>query len=87
MAGCKTQVCDTRGQSEVCEIHHQFMQTEVVDNKKNWRMPSQEYLEARAHFFRHSYPFVLPEKCKKCAIYVCEDCVRAEEEWKRKHGQ
>jgi hypothetical protein len=88
ITGCETdKVCDARGQSDVCEIHHTFMETEIVENKKHWPRPTQEYLQARAQYFRHAYPFVLPDQCKKCAIHVCEDCVRAEEEWKRKNSR
>lgn len=86
ITGCQTdKVCDARGPSEICEIHHTFMETDVVTNKKHWLMPTQEYLEARNRLFRHSRPFILPEQCKKCAVFVCEDCVRAEEEWKRRN--
>ena len=86
VAGCKTpsETCDARGDSDTCEIHHRIMETEIVKNKK-WNMPSQEYLAARARGFRHSYPFLLPEQCKKWAVYICADCVRAEEEWKQTH--
>jgi len=88
LAGCQTEkVCDARGESDFCEIHHTYMETKIVDNKKNWPMPSQEYLEARSRYFRHSYPFILPDKCPKCAVFICDDCVQAEAEWKRKHHE
>lgn len=88
LAGCATEkVCDARGESEICEIHHAIMETEVVKNKKEWPMPSQAYLQARARYFRHAYPFLLPSSkdCPKCAVYICAECVRAEQEWKRRN--
>lgn len=89
LGGCQTKhVCDARGESgDFCEIHHTYMETKVIDNKKNWPDVSPEYLEARTRFFRHSYPFILPDQCDKVAVYVCEECVQAEREWKRKHGE
>ncbi len=87
LAGCQSEkVCDARGPDEICEIHHRMMQTVVVENEKK-PLPSREYLQARSQGFIHSYPFLLPEGCKKCAVWICEDCVRAEEEWKRNHQE
>lgn len=86
LTGCKTQVVDCRGPVDVCEIHHTFMRTEVVKNRHR-PLPSQEYVMARAHYFIHAEPFFLPEEAKKCAVYICDDCVRAEEQWKMQHGQ
>ncbi len=48
-------------------------------------MPSQDYLEARVKFFPHAYPFLLPETKGKYVVYICDDCVRAEEIWKNRH--
>jgi hypothetical protein len=84
-SGCESTTCDARGPSEVCELHHIYMRTELYTNHKHAVMPSQEYLEARVKLFIHSYPFILPEKCDKCVIYVCDDCLRVENEWKRRH--
>ena len=86
LTGCKTQVVDCRGPVDVCEIHHAYMHTEIVKNR-HLPLPSQEYVMARAHGFIHAEPFLLPEGAKKCAVYICDDCVRAEEQWKAQHGQ
>src|SRR5665811_1101939 len=82
-AGCHT-TCDGRGPSEICELHHSMMQTDTVKNR-NRPPPSQEYLQARVQSFRHSYPYVLPEQCDRCVVYVCPECVRLEKEWKQQH--
>jgi hypothetical protein len=81
--GCHT-TCDARGPSEYCEIHHTYMETRLIINDPHPK-PSQEYLEARAQSFIHSYPYFLPDKCEKVVVYVCPDCVRAEQEWRRRH--
>jgi hypothetical protein len=83
-AGCKSTTCDARGPNEYCELHHQMME-EVMMDRQNNPMPSQEYLKARVQGFRHSYPFLFPAKCDHCMFYVCPDCVRAEQEWVRRH--
>jgi hypothetical protein len=87
VSGCTTpSTCDARGPSEVCELHHEYMQTELYTNPKHATMPTDEYLQARTKLFVHSYPFILPNQCDKCVIYVCDECVRVEGEWKRQHG-
>ena len=82
--GCSAPTCDGRGPSEICEIHHTMMGTVLVKRTKTPPL-TREYLEARAHLFIHSYPFALPEQCGSCVVYICDDCVRAEREWKRGH--
>ncbi len=85
VTGCRTTTCDGRGPSEICEIHHAIMQTELLSKNRKSTAPSQEYLVARMTGFLHSYPYVLPEQCDKTAVYICDDCVRAEHEWIRRH--
>lgn len=83
---CRT-VCDARGPVEICEIHHAYMETVIIDFEQK-PVPSQEYVEARFKYFLHSYPYeTMPEKCKKCVVYVCPDCARAEQEWLWRHPQ
>ena len=86
LTGCHTQVMDCRGPVDVCEIHHAYMRTEVVKNR-HLPMPSQAYLSARSHYFIHAAPFLLPEQAKSCAVYICDDCVRAERQWKMQNDQ
>jgi hypothetical protein len=84
LTGCANTTCDGRGPSEICGLHHGFMHEEMVSNPH--RPPaSQEYLQARSLSFPHSYPFALPDQCDKCMVYICDDCVRAEREWRRQH--
>jgi len=79
-SGCKTPVCDARGPSEECEIHHAFMESVEVPFVKRPE-PPMDYLQARIKYFPHAYPFALPEKCPKTMVYICDDCVKAEAEW------
>jgi len=83
--GCRTHTtCDARGPSEVCEVHHALMRAELVDNE-HLPAKSMEYVMARRQLFPHAKPFVLPDQCDKCAVNICDDCVRAESEWNRTH--
>lgn len=85
LAGCASHdVYDARGPSEFCEIHHALMHSEKISPPEN-AMPPQDYLEARVRFFPHAYPFFLPETKGKYMVYICDDCVRAEEIWKSRH--
>jgi hypothetical protein len=65
-------------------VHHTLMRTELV---KNRHLPPQtiEYVMARQQGFPHTEPFALPDQCDKCVVYLCDDCVKAEKEWKRRH--
>ncbi len=86
--GCSTSYIEARGESEICEIHHTFMRTEDISGMKQYDPPSREYLAARTRWFVHSYPFYLPFKPRtRFVIYICDDCVHAEQEWKRQHPQ
>ena len=89
LCGCKTgKVCDARGDSpELCEIHHLYMRSEKFPNPHRTIPPSQAYMEARIRYFVHSKPtlYMLPDECKSCMVYICDDCVHAEEQWKAQH--
>ncbi len=85
-SSCATNTtCDARGPYEVCEVHHEYMDTVIVANER-MPQPSQAYLDARAKLFPHSYPYILPIECKRCVVYFCKDCVREEKEWRRRHS-
>ena len=84
-AGCRT-TCDGRTESEECAVHNVWMRTVVVDNGKPPPQPPAEYLLAEHDLFPHSYPYVLPDKCKSCTVYICDDCVKAEQRWRAQHG-
>lgn len=88
LCGCKTgKVCDARGDVDQCEIHHRIMRSEKFPNPHRTTPPSREYLEARMRYFRHAKPilYMLPDECKSCMVYICEDCERAEEQWRAAH--
>lgn len=84
--GCSTDVLDGRTDSEICEIHHIFMSAEEIPCRKHYDPPSQEYLMARRQQFIHSYPYQLPyRKRTKVLVYICPDCVQAEQVWRQQH--
>ncbi len=78
--GCKSVVCDARGPSDECEIHHTLMESVKIPYSKGTEPPD-DYLQARVRFFPHAYPFALPEKCPNTMVYICDDCVKAEAAW------
>ncbi len=90
-SGCETgKVCDLRREAgEVCEIHHLYMHAEKYPNPHRTISPSQEYLVARTRLFTHAKPtlYLLPDECKYAMVYVCDECVRAEREWKTAHPE
>jgi hypothetical protein len=87
--GCKTgKVCDARGDMpDQCEIHNRIMRSEKFPNPHRTDPPPREYLAARYRYFRHAKPILigLPDDCKEVMVYMCDDCVRAEEQWKAAH--
>jgi hypothetical protein len=85
ITGCYT-VCDDRGPSKTCEIHHVEMHAKVVTNHGPTFPPTKEYFGARPALFAHTYPVILPDQCKRYIVYLCDDCVRAEQEWKKQHA-
>ena len=88
MCGCKTgKVCDARGEIDQCEIHHRIMRSEKFPNPHLTTQPSDEYLQARVKYFLHAKPtlYMLPDECKSCMVYICDDCVEAERRWKHEH--
>lgn len=89
LCSCKTgKVCDLRREGgEFCEIHHIYMRTEKYPNPHRTIPPSPQYLEARTKYFVHAKPtlYMLPDECKSCVVYICEDCERAQREWLAAH--
>lgn len=86
LTSCSTSLMDARTPSEICEIHHAFMRTTEVSGQKEFNPPSEEYIQARLKGFVHSYPYYLPYRAKtRFVVYLCDDCVRAEKEWKHQH--
>ena len=87
--GCKSgKVCDLRRDSgEVCEIHHLYMHAEYSPNPHQTIPPTREYIEARQRGFIHAKPtlYLLPDDCKTAMVYICDECVTAEKQWKAAH--
>jgi hypothetical protein len=87
VTGCGT-VIETRGDSEICEIHHTYMRSAEFSPPSNDKPPAEEYLNARIRYFRHSYPSTLrPQFRTKYMIYLCDKCVQAEADWMRMHPE
>jgi hypothetical protein len=85
LGGCSSEM-DARGPSDICEIHHAYMQSVEFHGRSAGDPPSQEYLAARVQFFRHAYPVLLPHRFRTTyVIYVCDQCVQAERKWKAEH--
>ena len=88
LTACKTgKVCDARGDSDICELHHRSMHPEVYTNPHLTVPPTPEYVQARYRYFRHSKPtlYMLPDECKKCKVNICDECVSEEQKWKATH--
>lgn len=86
LTGCTTSLMDARTPSEICEIHHTFMRTDELPGQKEINPPSEEYIRARLKGFVHSYPYYLPYRTRtKFVVYICDDCVQAEQAWKHQH--
>jgi hypothetical protein len=81
-SGC-TDIRDARGSSEFCEVHHTLMQQMIVGAPRDNVPLPQEYVEAGLRFFPHGMPEYHASSRHKLVIYVCPDCVRAQEAWKR----
>jgi hypothetical protein len=84
LTGCKTRVYDARGPDEFCEVHHAFMRSVEIPVPKSTEL-TQDYLAARAKYFPHAYPFYLPPTKGHYMVYLCDYCIKAEEDWKAKH--
>ena len=84
LTGCCC-VRDARGPSSDCEVHRTPMKTEVIRDWGGCVLPTPPYAEARQKLFPHAYPDQLPSPWpwKRERIYVCPDCVRAQEEWEK----
>jgi hypothetical protein len=82
LAGC---CCthDTRGPSNVCEVHHVVMKSVTVPGWGGCKLPTATYAEARQNLFPHVYPLQVdsPWPWKRKQIYICDACVIAENEW------
>src|ERR1700743_1295541 len=85
LSGCETgKVCDARSEIDQCELHHRIMRSEKYSNPHRTIAPSRAYIEARTRFFilaKHTL-YGLPDECKSCMVYQCQDCERAEQQWR-----
>ncbi|MDB6016264.1 MAG: hypothetical protein JWR19_753 [Pedosphaera sp.] len=44
-----------------------------------------DYVEAGLRFFPHGYPDYVPSPRDHVVIYICDECVRAQQVWKSQH--
>jgi len=87
LAGCSS-LMDARGPDELCEVHHEFMESVEMPGSPEMVKPADAYLQARAREFPHSQPFYLPHHFRrKYRVYLCRDCILAEHEWRRTHPE
>jgi hypothetical protein len=88
VTGCETKVLDARGPNDVCEIHHQTMESTEVEMPKHAPPLSREYQEARLKLFLHAVPRQLPYQAHtKYVVFICDYCVLAEQQWLQAHPQ
>lgn len=89
LTACRTpgRVYDQREASNVCELHHTTMRSVRVPLGIGSVLPYAGYLEARDKLFPHSYPQWLGSQKDYCIIYVCDDCIRAEDAWRKTLSQ
>lgn len=85
--GCRTpgHVTDLRGASDVCAVHHVKMRSVQFPMGSGCALPYAGYLEARDNCFPNAFPIWLNSQKDYCIIYVCDDCIRAEDVWKKSH--
>ena len=84
LAGC-TSLRDARGPSEICEVHHTFMRSVQVPGPKKGSLLPTEYVAVGVRMFPHCLPDFEPDKRHQVVIYVCDECVRAQRQWKLQH--
>jgi hypothetical protein len=86
LAGCCS-VRDARGPSSICEVHNRPMRSEVIRESGGDLVAPPSYKEARAELFPHAYPHQSssPWPWKLQRIFVCDDCVCAEDRWLHEH--
>jgi hypothetical protein len=85
-AGCAAPtIRDGRGPSEICEVHHTIMQEMVVPAPLDNTPLPQAYVADGIRYFPHGTPEFKPSHHDKLVIYICDECVRAQEAWKRAH--
>jgi hypothetical protein len=83
-AGC-TSIRDGRGPTDICEVHNTIMHEEVVPAPRDNDPLPAEYVEAGLRLFPHAWPKYHPSHGDKVVVYICDECVRAQEEWMRLH--
>src|SRR5262245_41026264 len=85
-SGCATQ--DLRGPSSTCEVHGIRMRSVTTPLHVGWVDhfdPS--YSDASHHLFPHAPPEGPEDKWRRERIYVCDECIRAREEWLERHRE
>lgn len=82
--GCSS-VRDARGPSEICEVHHAFMHAVEVPGPKAAVQLDPAYVQAGVRYFPHCYPEYQPDRRHRVVIYLCDECVRLQNDWKRQH--
>ena len=74
---------DSRGPSSTCEAHLTAMRSVTVPGWGGCKLPTIPYSEARKKLFPHAGGDYMPSPWpwKQERAYLCDDCVRAKDEW------
>src|SRR4030095_14388471 len=84
LTGCATRshISDVRTGSGDCEVHKITMRSVKVPSPNGCVIPRPGWLQAREQGFPNSYPRWLNSKEDFCIVYVCDECVIAENHWR-----
>jgi hypothetical protein len=74
---------DDRGPSNVCDVHHITMKSTTVPGWGGCMLPTVTCAEARAKLFPHVHPDQVdsPWPWKRERVYICDECLTAQEKW------
>jgi hypothetical protein len=86
MTGCCC-LHDARGPSNTCEVHHMTMRSTTAPGWGGCVLPTIQYAETRTRLFPNASGDYMPSPWpwKRQRVYVCDDCIRAKDEWIKNH--
>src|ERR1051325_5898827 len=85
MTGCCC-LHDARGRSSICEVHHTTMRSTIAPGWGGCMLPTIQYAEIRTKLFPNASKDYIPSPWpwKRQRVCICDDCVRANNEWEKK---
>src|SRR5438876_9882116 len=86
MTGCCC-LHDARGPSSTCEVHLTAMKSTTAPGWGGCALPTIQYAEARTKLFPNAGGDYIasPWPWKRQRVYICDDSVRAKDEWSKNH--